>query len=122
MCKLINHFIKRLLANPNLEIITVEIYYKITLTICLVYIPPNASVNQYACLFSYLEGLNTQDDVIMIGDFNLPDINWPSLCGHSAFSTLFCDLVFHHNLTQHVTTPTHIKRNTGVLYLKPTKL
>ena len=46
--------------------------------------------------------------LILLGDFNVRDINWDSLCGQSPFSTDFCDAVFNLNLTQRIKEPTHV--------------
>jgi len=46
-----------------------------------------------------------------MGDFNMPDINWLTLSGHSGFSNQLCDLVFEFNLSQLVDQSTHICGN-----------
>ena len=51
------------------------------------------------------------DNVIIVGDFNLPDVNWATLTGTSSFSKAFCDFTFDFNLTQFVSGPTHTKGN-----------
>ena len=48
---------------------------------------------------NYLTNLaSSTDHVIIVGDFNLPDINWSSLNGTSTFSNSFCDFIFDCNL------------------------
>ena len=47
------------------------------------------------------------------GDFNLPDIDWPSnsICGHqypAAINELYLQMSFNLGLTQHVLTPTRL--------------
>ena len=49
--------------------------------------------------------------MVIVGDFNLPDISWSTLSGQSPPSTAFCDLVFWYNLTQFVDFPTHSMGN-----------
>jgi len=49
----------------------------------------------------------TSDKLIILGDFNVPDIDWDSLSGHSPISNQFCDLVFESSLCQLIDTPTH---------------
>ena len=46
-----------------------------------------------------------------MGDFNCPDIDWPTLSGVSPLSTLLCDFVFDYNIAQVVESPTHVKGN-----------
>ena len=48
---------------------------------------------------------------MIVGDFNLPDINWNTLQGTTPSSKSFCDFVFEHNLSQLVHEPTHIHGN-----------
>ena len=45
--------------------------------------------------------------VIILGDFNLPNINWP----YSPSSNLLCDLVFKFNFTQLILNTTNSRRN-----------
>ena len=49
--------------------------------------------------------------VVIMGDFNIPDIDWNTLTGSSLYSNLFCDLVFHLNLSQLVECSTHSHGN-----------
>ena len=44
---------------------------------------------------------------MIIGDFNLPDIDWDLLSGESRQSTNFCELIVHLNLCQLITSSTH---------------
>jgi len=59
----------------------------ITPTICTIAVSPNP--------------------VFIVGDFNLPDINWSTLSSISSVSSNFCELIFESNLTQVVESPTH---------------
>ena len=45
--------------------------------------------------------------LILIGDFNFPDIDWDSLSGDHHHSNIFCDIVYRFNLLQYVEQPTH---------------
>ena len=61
-------------------------------------------------LLSYLADLSTSSEhLVIVGDFNAPDIEWSSLTGTQSHSNLICDFVFHANLTQAVFEPTHTK-------------
>lgn len=46
--------------------------------------------------------------LFLVGDFNMPDINWHNLTSNSPTSRQFCDLVFALNLSQLVLNPTHV--------------
>ena len=59
-------------------------------------------------LVSYLQSIsNYYDSIIIMGGFNVPDINWSSLCGNSPFSTSLCNFVFDCNLSRVIQIPTH---------------
>ena len=79
--------------------------------VCAVYVYPSISLSSFQSVLLFLENLVTKGPVVLVGDFNLPDINWSSLSSQSAVSDEFCDFVFDHNLTQLVEEPTHIKGN-----------
>ena len=49
---------------------------------------------------------------MILGDFDLPDINWNTLSGCSPLASAFCDLPFELNLLQLIESPTHIHGNT----------
>ena len=54
---------------------------------------------------------NSNEDLILLGDFNLPNINWDTMSGSIPWSTYFCDFLFKLNLEQFITTSTHIAGN-----------
>ena len=104
----------RLASSPlNLEVITVECYLNFPVTFCIVYSPPNASEDYHQHLLEYLHELALSSTrLIIIGDFNLPDISWERLSAPSSISSQFCNLLFDLNLHQLITDATHIKGNT----------
>ena len=54
---------------------------------------------------------NSNKDLILLGDFNIPNIIWDTMSGSIPWSTNFCDFLFKLNLVQRITTPTHIAGN-----------
>ena len=50
-------------------------------------------------------------NIILLGDFNLPDVNWNIFCGNSLATEEFCDMCFKFNLLQLITHSTHIHDN-----------
>ena len=48
--------------------------------------------------------MQSNDNIIILGDFNAPDIDWLTLSADSGFSIQLCDL---NNLTQVITSSTH---------------
>ena len=51
--------------------------------------------------------MSNYSQLIVVGDFNFPDINWNLLSGSSPVSSSFCDTVFSLNLVQLVDEATH---------------
>ena len=49
--------------------------------------------------------------LIILGDFNFPDINWSTLTATSPLSSSFCDNLFSTNLIQYVNESTHLHGN-----------
>ena len=100
------------LTTPSgLEVITIEIHCKLTVTFCVVYIPPNSNSSYHADLLTYLDSIASKSHTFILGDFNYPDINWHSLVGQSDLSNGFCDFIYRHNLYLLVSFPTHVKGN-----------
>ena len=96
----------------NLEVITVKIGLNTPVLLCTVYVPTNSTDSYQISLRAYLtELLPMYEHAIILGDFNLPDINWSSLSGTSSFSKQFCDFIFDSNLTQLVESPTYTEGN-----------
>ena len=92
----------QLIDSPSeLEILCVKLNYSQPVVCCLIYIPPNSlSVTQYENLFNFLNSTNIGSiNLIVLGDFNTPDIDWNTLSGVSSVSRQFCDLIFDSNLS-----------------------
>ena len=102
-----------LISSPrDLEVVSVRLGLDNHFVICCVYVPPDSSVLYFSSLVNHLtEIVSSFTKCIIVGDFNLPDIDWSSLLGTSSLSNYFCEFVFDSNLTQHVTEPTHVKGN-----------
>ena len=79
----------------HLEAISLCLHLHIPLSVCCVYIPPNPGSIHISSLVSYLSDLAAIpcSDIIVIGDFNLPDIDWDTLSAVSHSSEQFCDFV-----------------------------
>ena len=48
---------------------------------------------------------------VIVGDFNLPYVDWSILQGSCPFDQAFCDMTFDCNLCQLISQPTHIAGN-----------
>ena len=99
---------QRLNLPDDLEIICIKLNLKDQITVCVTYVPPNSTTTYYDNLFSFLYNLlNDSGKLIVLGDFNFPDIDWDTLSGHSPVSNQFCDLMFWTGLSQLINVPTH---------------
>ena len=84
------------------DILTIKLLSPSPVIHCVVYIPPLSSDTLWSSLLDYLRCLFTSSclPVVVLGDFNCPDIDWPLLSASSSFSNLLCDLVYDFNLMQ----------------------
>ena len=98
---------------PHIEVIAIRVNLpNKEISICTVYNPPNADLNYFSDLVHLLKSLSQKEkNLIVVGDFNLPEICWSSLSGNSLLSNIFCDFVFEYNLSQLIKCPTHVKGN-----------
>uniref|UniRef100_A0A1X7TW45 Reverse transcriptase domain-containing protein n=1 Tax=Amphimedon queenslandica TaxID=400682 RepID=A0A1X7TW45_AMPQE len=96
-------------SDAELQQITVSIGTS-PVSLCVLYRPPNASTKHDQSVTDYIDSLAaTSNEVIVLGDLNVPDINLETLTGASTFSKSLCKAVFHSNLTQLVDSPTNAK-------------
>ncbi len=82
------------LRGDNTELIAVEMLTNPSLILCCVYAPPNSSIDYCTSITNSLGSLPASKNVIILGDFNCPDINWNCLSGSTDFSTKLCDFSF----------------------------
>ena len=108
-----NKFTCQAITSPeNLEIICIKLILPCSITFCVTYVPPSCTAVYYDSLFDFLLQLHhVSDKMIILGDFNFPDIDWDTLSGHFPASNQFCDLVFKTGLSQLIDQPTHIHGN-----------
>ena len=104
---------KLLDSPPDLELIVVEANCGSSspLIICCVYLPPNCPEITLSNTLLHLSKFTNNNPVLILGDFNFPDINWSTLTGHSTNSNSFCDFTFDNSLSQLVSHATHNKGN-----------
>ena len=102
------------LSNHAPEIITVRLNLHKTIILSCAYLPPGPSdscMNDTISSLTQVIESNPPADTILIGDFNLPDIQWDTLSSTSSTSCAFCDFIFDNSLTQLIDQPTHIQGN-----------
>ena len=105
----------QLLPSPNnIEILCVTLSYSQPIMCCLIYIPPNSPPIYYDNLFDFFSNIDTSTvHIMLLGDFNLPDIDWNTLSGTFVISNQFCDFIFDTGLCQLINGP--IPMFTGIL-------
>lgn len=65
---------RQLTSPDSLEILAVEVLTPKPIIISLVYIPPPPTIS-YLSLLDYLASVAVNKDLILLGDFNSPDID-----------------------------------------------
>ena len=99
----------------NIEAVMVELESHI-IVLCI-YAQPNCSSEYFHDLLACLHSLPEDKNILVTGDFNLPEIHWETLSGGGVRSTEFCDCIFGKNLVQLILEPTHRMGNTLDLVL-----
>lgn len=105
---------KLILSHTNVEIITIELFLSPrNIFLSCVYVPPNPCHLYHLILFDYINSQCSahNSDVILVGDFNAPDINWSSLNSSSHTSHCLCSCIVNNYLVQLVSNSTHVCGN-----------
>lgn len=87
--------------------------------VCCVYIPPSGSCSTeyFSEMIQFINTLPNNQDLLLVGDFNAPDINWDRLTASSLRSSVLCDAIFAKNMIQLVDHMTHQSGSTLDLIL-----
>ena len=97
---------------PDVEIITVLISTDQPFIISVAYIPPNSRDPYHDQLHNHFTNhANESKPIVLLGDFNYPDVDWATYSGSSPKANKFCDLLFQLNLCKLVHKPTHNQGN-----------
>ena len=59
----------------NLEIVSVAVAVNSSVLICVVCLPPTSYFTYYSEVFQYLEFISSNFHVVIVGDFNRPEIS-----------------------------------------------
>ena len=99
----------QLIPSPsNSEVVCIRLN---SMTCCVSYNPPNSSSANCNNLLNCISNIsNSSDRLVLLGNFNFPDINWDTLSGNSPVYNQLCDLIFSSSLSQ-IVEPTHIHGN-----------
>ena len=98
--------------SPFQEAVTVEIKgCEDTLNISNIYRSPNSSVENNTCLKDLIRNIcdNSLGKILMVGDFNLNDIDWELGIANSVFSNSFIEVLRDNFLIQNVVSPTRAR-------------
>ena len=82
-------------------------------TVLVVYRPPSYSLLDNIALLTFLQTFCIDRELILVGDFNLPNIDWSSEvpCTNSTPDGRFLDLFTSLGLSQWVKIPTFLRSN-----------
>ena len=106
-----NNIRATVISKPDhLELVSLLLHLHIPLTLCCTYISPNPDSSHITNLIAHLSDL-VSNDTILLGDFNMPEIDWSTLSSSSHHLISFCDFIFNYNLSQLIDKPTHTKGN-----------
>jgi hypothetical protein len=81
------------------------------LLLCCIYIPPSSLESIIDTLTQTIRSIDSNSNIILVGDFNCPGIDWTTFSSSSAPDSELCDLMLDHNFIQLVTSPTHLHGN-----------
>ena len=83
------------------------------ITVLMVYRPPSLTLSETYALFDFICNFDFRYEVILLGDFNFPSIDWTTDPPISSSSTAsdFLDLISSLGLTQWVQSPTMLRSN-----------
>lgn len=96
---------------PRVEGICLDLKHEcFSLALCCVYRPPDTHSEDDDILFETLASLASHHKtLILCGDFNLPDLSWPTPVPRCYASRLLVDLLDHTHLQQMVSEPTRFR-------------
>ena len=79
------------------------------LRFCCTYLPPSKSttITGIKSCCTFLKPLICSAPLFIVGDFNLPTIDWHSMCSNKTTEQYFTDFCIQMGLTQHITDPTY---------------
>ena len=107
------------LSPTTFNVESISVIISTHLIISCIYLPPAVDDSIHISLLDFLHNLSPHNHIIM-GYFNMPDIDWSTLSAISTYSNSFCDAAYDNNLCQLITVPTHIMGNTLDLLLTDT--
>ena len=81
------------------------------------YIQPGNDERDFHQTLELISSIPSRSDLLLLGDFNAPDVNWNTLTASSTRSSALCECIFNKNLIQIFMGPMHHLGNTLDLIL-----
>ena len=97
----------RVQLQSSCELLVIHLKLHKDTFVCCTYFPPSSPVLYFTDLAHCLQSLPNSSHFILLGDFNITNVDWSTLHAHSPSSSIFCDLLLLLNLMQLVKVPTH---------------
>ena len=69
-------------------------------------------------LLNYTKSLTGTPNLVLIGDFNIPNLHRDNFTGYDDFTFKLCEILYDLNLFQYVHKPTHVHENILDVILK----
>ena len=86
-----------------MEVLLVEVTMNsLNFVICLTYRPSNCTDQYDTLLLSFLPSFDDSTDLLIVGDLNLPDVDWNTYSGCFTISNAYAEMIFDLNL-MHIT-------------------
>ncbi|XP_050514896.1 uncharacterized protein LOC126890092 [Diabrotica virgifera virgifera] len=84
-----------------------------TMNLICLYRPPDTQPGTDNLFIELLEEISLLDNLVIVGDFNFPDISWPAISLTDGVSShnLFKNFIINSNLSQLITKPTRFRLN-----------
>ena len=102
---------RQLYSGGDSESLVIELDLKPKLVLCCIYLSPSCSDAVFDASMAHLYELPRESDLLIVGDFNSPDIHWDTLSAASSRSNMLCDFICDYNLVQSINSPTHSMGN-----------
>uniref|UniRef100_A0A914N3P5 EF-hand domain-containing protein n=1 Tax=Meloidogyne incognita TaxID=6306 RepID=A0A914N3P5_MELIC len=103
------------------ELININLFLPKKINIFLIYRPPNCSLENTKKILKFLYE-NIENNFILCGDMNIPNINWVDYSFNCQKGKLLLDFMFQTNSTQHVTEFTRLSSTLDLIFSSPSNL
>ena len=96
----------------NIEALVVQLNVVPSILVCCIYIPPTCSEQHFNDFLNFTHMLPADRDLLLVSNFNAPDINWNKKTASTIHSSSPCNSLHSKNLIQLIISKTHKLGNT----------